>query len=66
MHFFKAHTLKGILANLSFTPYYEKISQIVEILRGGSFDGVEELVSEFEVTYTEFMSGLVACINQEI
>lgn len=56
--FFKAHTLKGILANLSFTPYYEKISQIVEILRNNSFDGVKDRVDDFDQFYTEFIEEL--------
>ena len=35
-----AHTLKGVLGNLSLTPLYETVKQIVDALRGGNADGL--------------------------
>ena len=37
-----AHTLKGILANTGLTPLYEIIVQIVEPLRAGKTEGLEQ------------------------
>ncbi|MEA4911292.1 MAG: Hpt domain-containing protein [Oscillospiraceae bacterium] len=47
-----AHTLKGVLGNLSLTPMYAQICEIVELLRSGTTQGVEphyeELMRLFE------------------
>ena len=37
-----AHTLKGILVNTGLTPMYDKIVEIVEPLRRGSVEGLNE------------------------
>ena len=36
--FHAAHTLKGVLANLSLTPLYGPASEMTELLRGGEAD----------------------------
>ncbi|MEG1603559.1 MAG: Hpt domain-containing protein [Cloacibacillus sp.] len=38
--FENAHTLKGVLGNLSLTPLSVTVSEMVEPLRGGSDDGL--------------------------
>ena len=40
--FDEAHTLKGVLGNLSLTPLYETTIKIVETLRAGGTDGLAE------------------------
>lgn len=48
--FEQAHTLKGVLGNLSLTPLYETVIRIVEPLRAGKTDGLDgeygELMAE--------------------
>lgn len=43
-----AHTLKGVAANLSLAGVLEVIIPMVEVLRGGSLDGVAEQIQEFD------------------
>lgn len=33
--FMAAHTLKGVLANMAFTDYFNSVSSLTELLRGG-------------------------------
>lgn len=40
--FADAHTLKGVLANMGLTPMFNEVCDIVEPLRIGSMDGVNE------------------------
>lgn len=37
-----AHQLKGTLSNLGLIPVLDQLSEIVEILRAGSWDGIEQ------------------------
>ena len=37
-----AHTLKGVFANMSFTPLFNEVVEIVEPLRAGKTDGCME------------------------
>ncbi|MBR4205108.1 MAG: Hpt domain-containing protein [Clostridia bacterium] len=41
-----AHALKGMYANLSLTPLSAPLSEITEILRAGSDEGVSALMNE--------------------
>lgn len=56
--FNKAHTLKGVLANLGIIPYYEKISLIIVDLKENNLEGVDFLIQDFDKEYTEFIMGL--------
>ena len=49
-----AHTLKGLMANLGLLPLTEKIAPLVEVLRGGSLEGADELFSLFKATHGDF------------
>jgi len=40
--FKKAHTLKGLTSNFGFKRMYEAVIPVVEILRSGTADGIEE------------------------
>lgn len=44
--FDSAHTLKGVLANLSLTPLYEITERIVEPLRAGRIEGLLPVYEE--------------------
>ncbi len=44
--FHAAHTLKGVLANLSLTPLYGPVSEITELLRGGGEADCAALLDE--------------------
>ena len=46
-----AHTIKGLCGNLGFDNLLEEDAQIVEILRSGSMDGVEELFETLSTKY---------------
>lgn len=46
-----AHTLKGVAGNLSLTVLYEQSARIVEILRGGSAEGVAPMLEELNRCY---------------
>ena len=46
-----AHTLKGLCGNLGFNNLLREDSQIVEILRSESLDGVEELFDTLKKKY---------------
>lgn len=41
-----AHTLKGVYGNLGLTPVYDIICEIVEMLRNGMKEGVEDKMLE--------------------
>ena len=41
-----AHALKGMCANLSLTPLSAPLSDITEILRGGTAEGTGDLIAE--------------------
>lgn len=40
----KAHTLKGVLGNLSITPLYEAYTEIVALLRNGEISKAKEVL----------------------
>lgn len=49
-----AHTMKGVYGNLGITPMYELLSDIVNILRSGTFTGLDEKIDELKQTKEEF------------
>lgn len=49
--FKKAHTLKGATSNYGFIKVYEKVIPVVDILRSGSADGIEEPLEELKKNY---------------
>ena len=50
--FKKAHTLKGLTGNYGFKKMYEAAVPVVEILRKGSADGIEEPLAKLkEINY---------------
>lgn len=53
-----AHTLKGVCLNLGFGSVYEPSSQITEILRAGSFDGVDKYMPDLEEKYNKLIEAL--------
>lgn len=46
--FKKAHTLKGLTGNYGFKKMYEAAVPVVEILRKGSADGIEEPLAKLK------------------
>ena len=54
--FEKAHSLKGVSANLGLQPLYEKICEIVEPLR--AVDTVIPSLSELDAQYKAVLDGL--------
>ena len=40
--FIYAHTLKGVSANMGLTPLYAALCEVVELLRHGKFEGLDE------------------------
>ena len=57
--FLHAHSLKGISANLSISTLNLLISPIVEILRNGSFEGVDELLPPAKESYNIVVDTLI-------
>ncbi len=45
-----AHSLKGITGNVGLTPLYRLIAEIVEPLRAGKCDGLDELYNKIIAT----------------
>jgi hypothetical protein len=56
-----AHTLKGLIANLGLDGIMGSVSPITEILRGGSDEGVAELMKQAGKEY-ELVIGILAAI----
>ena len=54
--FESAHSLKGVLGNLSITPLYQLISEITELLRSGTQMDYTEIVSKIETEKSRFFS----------
>ena len=50
-----SHNLKGLYASLGLTPLHAICSEIVEIARGGSTDGVGELLARMEKLHDEIV-----------
>lgn len=46
-----AHTLKGVCLNLGFDNLFTVSSELTEKLRGGQFDGAEELFTKVKEQY---------------
>lgn len=53
--FAAAHALKGVYASLALTPLYALCSEIVEIARAGSFEGVAERLEKLEKMHREVL-----------
>lgn len=56
-----AHTLKGLSGNLGFDNLLEEDARIVEILRSGSLDGVEELYEILREKYQKLCDTIKKC-----
>lgn len=51
-----SHNLKGLYASLGLTPLHALCSEIVEIARAGSFDGVAPLLQRLEKLHAEVIA----------
>ena len=51
-----AHTLKGVLGNLSLTPLYEQASELTELLRAKTEMDYSELMDAFLATWEAFLA----------
>ena len=51
-----AHTLKGVLGNLSLTPLYEQACEITELLRAKTEMDYTELVDQLLATWEAFLA----------
>lgn len=61
--FFAAHTLKGVLGNMCFTAFYEKASELTELLRDGKdIKGAVELYPEVKDMATLTAAAIRECI----
>lgn len=56
----KAHTLKGVLGNLSVTPLYKAYTEIVDLLRQGNPDKAKEILEGCLPTQEK----VIACIEK--
>lgn len=54
--FTAAHELKGLYATLGLTPLFAKCSEIVEIARTGSLDGIGKLLAELHSEHDEYLA----------
>lgn len=53
-----AHTLKGVCVNLGFDSLSQVSSELTEMLRTGSFDGIDELYEKTAVEYRRTIDAL--------
>ncbi len=51
-----AHSLKGVLGNLSLTPLYEPVNEITELLRGRTDTDYSVLLSQIAAKREEFLA----------
>ena len=51
-----AHSLKGVLGNLSLTPLYEPVYQITELLRGREDVDYSTLLDQIDAKREEFLA----------
>lgn len=58
-----AHTLKGVCANLGLNGILKDLSPMVEKLRNGTMEGVEELYAMVQKNY-EAVSGIIRKLKQ--
>lgn len=56
--FLYAHTLKGVAANLGFSKLARVASEMTEILRKGSFDGISSLFGEAEKLQCDIIANI--------
>lgn len=52
--FICAHGMKGTIGNLGLTPLFELLSPMVEILRAGKLDGVQEQFELLKQSWEEY------------
>lgn len=57
--FEKAHELKGVLANMSLTPLYDTVVEIVEPLRAGKWTGVADNYKKLQAEWAYFRSSIL-------
>ena len=50
-----AHAIKGVCANLGLSPLFKAVAELVEPLRNGVGDGVDELYKTFVEEYQNFI-----------
>lgn len=55
-----AHALKGLAGNMGFTPLYNTLSEIVNLIRTDRLDEAEKIGEEIKINY----KNIVAAINQ--
>ena len=53
---FRAHTLKGVAANLGFFALYENAAEITEALRGGDLNAAAALFPALEEKYSKVIA----------
>lgn len=53
-----AHTLKGVAQNLGFETLYKPSSELAEILRAGSMDGIDGLMDTITEEYEKTISAI--------
>jgi len=56
--FRQAHTLKGVVGNLSFDDLFEKLNPVVEALRAGDLDTAKTLFPAVEAEYERAIEGV--------
>ena len=54
--FSASHELKGLYATLGLTPLFDKCSEIVEVARSGSLDGLGKMLSDLRLAHSEFIT----------
>lgn len=53
-----AHTLKGVVGNLSFTPYFDLMTTVAKDLREGDLAGAKELMPAVEKAHADILDAL--------
>lgn len=56
--FVHAHDLKGLVANLSMKPLYEKTNLLVESLRAGNYEEAKKLMCDVEAAYDRVIAAI--------
>lgn len=54
--FHLAHSLKGVIGNLSLTPLYDVIYEMTELLRSRTEMDYQDLIDKYEKSYNELLS----------
>lgn len=55
-----AHTLKGIAGNLSMERLYEPCCELVEVLRNGQYDAIDEFFKQVSEAYEKVIEAIKA------